>query len=854
MPESATASTFALSPRTKVLRLENGLEVLVLPDHRSPVVSVQGWVKVGSIHESEFLGGGISHLIEHLVFKGTTNFGGQEIAKCVQENGGQLNAYTSFDRTVYWVDAPSDGAERALDVVTDLIFRPKFPENEFEKEKEVIRREIAMGEDDPDRVLSQALFREAFTQHPTRHPVIGYLDAFNQLTLDNVWAFYRRHYVPNNVFLVIVGDITAEQAEAWVREKVGDVPRGMREPVMVPSEPRQLSARNARIGFDSEVTRVDLAWRIPSMTHPDMPVFDVLAKILGRGRSSRLYREIREKRKLAHSVGAWSYTPAHEGLFVLNADTTPDNRDALVYALRDEVEKVVRDGVTSDELEKARRSVQAGLYGGLVTTNGLASQIGSSWMLTGGVDLASSYLEAIEKVDSEAIQRVAAKWLVPSSECLVTVEPESAVAESTEAAAAIGERSASLMPAVNDSSVANGLNVLVGADHTVPLVSLQAAFIAGSQADPAGKSGLCRLVASSLLKGTATRTGEQLVAEIEGLGGSITSGAGNNTISVGAMVMRDDLPLALELLGDVLTHSTFPEEMVANERTAQLQMIKEAADHPVRVAMREARAALYGGSSLAHSALGTEAEVATLGRDDVAGFASNVLTASNGVLAVFGDADASEVQRHADGFIGGLVAGNGRASDVLAATVAPATTAQRIELQESTQQGVVVIAFPGPGVGHPDYLPMQLLNQATSDMASRLFLRIREEQGLAYYVSSTTFLGIGGGMFSFYLGTDPAKLAHAESELREEIKRLVEVGLDEDEFDRARASFRGDLIMGAQSPASLGTKACVDQLLGLGWNAVDHELERLKTITLGDVRAAAARWLHGEGVTVTVQP
>jgi len=161
-----SSERFRFSTRTSHLRFENGLEVLVLRDDFAPVVSVQGWVRVGSMHEEEFLGGGISHLIEHLVFKGTTHFGGQEIAKAVQSIGGQLNAYTSFDRTVYHVDGPVEGWDTAMRVVSDLIFFPKFPEDEFEREKEVIRREIAMGKDDPERVLGEALFKLSFAGHP----------------------------------------------------------------------------------------------------------------------------------------------------------------------------------------------------------------------------------------------------------------------------------------------------------------------------------------------------------------------------------------------------------------------------------------------------------------------------------------------------------------------------------------------------------------------------------------------------------------------------------------------------------------------------------------------------------------
>ncbi len=847
---SNSSERFQFSKRTSHLRFENGLEVLVLRDDFAPVVSVQGWVRVGSMHEEEFLGGGISHLIEHLVFKKTKHFDGQEIAKAVQEIGGQLNAYTSFDRTVYYVDGPAEGWETAIRVVSDLIFFPQFPDDEFEREKEVIRREIAMGKDDPERVLGEALFKLCFAGHPCRHPVIGYLEAFNQITLEDVKCFHARHYAPNNVFLVITGDITDNQVREWVETNLSSVERKMRAPVVLPTEPRQVGVRRDVISFDTEVSRVDLAWRIPSLTHPDMPVLDVMARVLGSGRSSRLYRKIREELQLAHSVSASSYTPGHDGLFVLNADTEPEKVEVLVEALRDEVKKLVQDGVTDAELEKAKRGVLSAMYGGLSTTTGLAGQLGGAWLLTGGLDLAQSYLGGIERVTNDAIRRVAGEWLTDDGECLVVVNPRNAESEevSDDSQKSVSRLMPDVLPAVHSS----GLQILVGPIHRVPLVSLQLAFLAGSQADPEGKAGLAQLTAKTLLKGTKTRSADALMDALESRGGRIGASSGNNTLSLGVSVMKDDLALAMEILSEVLTSPLLPQQGFELERAAQLQSIKESEDHLVSLAMREARAILYQGTVLENGALGSKESVGTIEHSDVEGFVNSRIVGSGGVVSVFGDVERQEVLDLLNGMP--LNAGDVDRVKSVNRLVTPVTTMESRVLHRDKQQGVVVIAFPAPGVGHPDSNALQLLNEASSDMASRLFQRIREEQGLAYYVSTTMFQGIGGGMFSFYLGTDPEKLDHAEAEMRAEILRLVTEGLDDEELFRAKQSMRGSLIMQSQSHSAMGTKAMIDHLLGMGWNAVENDLKEIEKLTREDVAAAAARWLVDSGVTVRVQP
>jgi zinc protease len=304
-PEPSAVIAFPPSTAQKWI-LANGLTVIVQEDRSAPVASVQAWCATGSINEDQHLGAGLSHILEHMLFKGTKTQSANQIAQSIQNVGGYINAYTSFDRTVFWIDVPKDGVGTALEVLSDAMMNSTLPPEEYKKEQEVIRREFAMGMDDPDRMASLLLFGTAYQRHPYRFPVIGELEIYNQLTQEQVMQYYKTRYVPNNLTFVVVGDVDAEK----VRQQLGDLfksyPEKSLKPVFIPSEPPQLGRREVHREFSTELTHLAMAWHIPEVTSPDVPALDLLSTILGDGRSSRLYRRIREEAGLAFGISSFS--------------------------------------------------------------------------------------------------------------------------------------------------------------------------------------------------------------------------------------------------------------------------------------------------------------------------------------------------------------------------------------------------------------------------------------------------------------------------------------------------------------------------------------------------------------------
>src|ERR1041384_2360222 len=233
----------AIPPGVRLITLDNGLTVIVKEDHSAPVVSAQAWCRAGSINEGAWLGAGLSHVLEHMLFKGTTNRAGSRIDQEVQEAGGYMNAYTSFDRTVYWINVPNTGARTAIDILCDIMQHAALPGEELAKELDVIRREMDMGQDAPGRRSSRRLFETAYTKSPYRYTIIGYRDIFDRLQREQIHDYYRTKYSPNNSFFVVTGDVKTEEVVEQIRAAYASAKFQALPPEVLPEEPRQMAER-----------------------------------------------------------------------------------------------------------------------------------------------------------------------------------------------------------------------------------------------------------------------------------------------------------------------------------------------------------------------------------------------------------------------------------------------------------------------------------------------------------------------------------------------------------------------------------------------------------------------------------
>ena len=845
-PDGSSVITFPPSSAQKWV-LPNGLTIIVQEDHSAPVASVQAWCATGSIDEDAHLGAGLSHILEHMLFKGTQTRSTNEIAQKIQDVGGYINAYTSFDRTVFWIDVPKDGVATALDVLADAMMNSTLPPEEYRKEQEVIRREFAMGMDDPDRMAGLLLFATAYQRHPYRFPVIGEIEIYNQLTQEQVMQYYKTRYVPNNLTFIVAGDVDAEKVRQQLTELFKPYPEQSLKPVFIPAEPPQLGLREVHQEFPTELTHLEFAWHIPEITNPDVPALDLLSTILGEGRSSRLYRRVREEAGLAFGISAFSYTPGDPGLFGIDATLDPKKRDAAEQLVLRIIDEVKQAGVTAEELTKAKKISLSHHLGALTTMRGQASDIGSNWFLTRNLNFSRDYLDAVQKVTLDDIKRVAANYLTNTNLTLVSLNPKGSLAAKAE-----GPRVAEAAE-IQKFELSNGLRLLVREDRRLPLVAMGAVFRGGLLAETTQDNGITRLMAKVLLKGTKTRTAEQIANQIEAVGGSISSDAGNNTFNVSLGVTKPDVKLGVELLSDVLLNATMPEKAIAREKEIQIAAIQQEEEQLTAVARNIMRQALFPRHPFALRANGSVESVQRLTQKDLLEFRDRYIAGKNGVIFVFGDVKTAEVKQLFEKALGGMKPGELALSDVHPA--APLSGTEAVESRKDKAQGVIMVGFRGASVSSPDRTVLDLIDEASSDLGSRFFVRIREQMGLAYYVGANQMQGLVPGLFAFYLGTDPQKIAPVKTALLDEIHKLANDGLTKDELARAKKKLIGQQEIANQSNDAFGYQCSLDEIYGLGFDFYKRLEHDVDAVTLDDIKRVAAKYFRDQPyVLATVRP
>ena len=851
MPRKTTGNTAPKGgladapPGVSLTTLDNGLTIIVGEDHSAPVVSAQAWAMTGSVHEDNWLGAGLSHVLEHMLFKGTERRGPGQIDQEVHDAGGYMNAYTSFDRTVYYIDVPNDGAPVAIDILCDIMQHASLPEDELAKEMDVIRREMDMNQDDPSRRSGRRLFETAYTKSPYRHTIIGYPDIFNSLTRDDIVGYYKKRYQPNNVFFVVTGDIAAEDVIKQISEAYEGNPAQAMPPMVLPTEPQQTAQRVRIEEAAVELGHVHFSWHIPDIRHEDVPVLDVLSTLLGSGRSSRLFREVREKQAVAHSADAWTYNPGLPGLFGMSAVVDGDKFEAARDAMLAELDKLRKKAPAKSEVAKAVKQTVSHTYASRKTMSGQAQDLGASWLAAGDLNFAHRFLDRVKQVTSADLLRVAQEYLTQDNMTIYALLPEGSVPKSDATLEVAAKHDVNLI------KLDNGLRLLVKPDHKLPFVQFRMVFEGGVLAESPANNGATALMTKLLLKGTKSRKAEAIAEEIESVGGHIDTYGGNNSLGVTAEVLAEDFDTGLELVADVVQNPAFPKGPLDRERQVQLAAIKAQRDELLSNCFKLMRRGLFGLQAYGLDNLGTEDSVTKLKVDDLRDLHAQLMVPENGVLAVYGDVDAEAVEAAVKKAFGKWQP----ETQPRASYTNPyggIGGRKRVVEKRDKKQAVLVIGFPSTTLDNPDRHALELIQEACSDLGSRLFMRIREKLGLAYYVGAQNFLGLQPGYFAFYCGTSPEKVDQVEKELLAEAKVLQENGLSEEELVRSKAKVIGQRKIARQELGGYAMSTALDELYGLGYDNYEQEDARYEAVDLATVKRIAQKYLNPEKCVVAM--
>ncbi len=635
-------------PATTATRLEadQGLDVLTHVDHTHPLISFQIWVETGSLHELPLPGAGLSHLLEHMVFKGTKNFSGDTLVSRVEELGGSWNAYTSQDRTVYYVEGPSEAAEEFLQLLFELVYLPNLPEEDYEMEREVIRREIAMGNDSPQRAAWYGMAKELYPESLKRFPVIGEIDRFDAITHAEMVHYHETRYTFDNSFIILSGDIDAPALLQRIKDMQQQVPKRRLHVIGQPAERILGVSQYATQEFAVTSCKAAVIWQIPEAGHPDILALELLAAVIGGARSSHLYKVLREREELAHGVSAWTYNTKHgKGMFAVSIECETETFTDAHTRLAELIAELDCTGSDSERaLERAKKQAYTAQLSTLTTVSGRASDLADNWFETRNLDFTRYYLEQLQHITVADLQRVAEQHLIgrPTlSHALVPKGFQPYLPPSTEAAA---EKS---LPVLQQLST--GMPLVLGVNRTLPVVTFRLAINAGIRLETEEREGLIALYSRLLGQGTLQRSKEEFAEAIDDLAATLTFSGGNNTFCVSGSCLQEDLDALCDLLLEAILEPNFQPDILERERAILLTRIQESAQDPVRLAFWKSRRALFPDSPYRFSRQGSEESVQQITLEDLTAVHQRIFHESEAVLSVFGDLGTAEeaiLERH----------------------------------------------------------------------------------------------------------------------------------------------------------------------------------------------------------------
>ena len=826
-------------PRASVHQqaLDNGLQVVWEEDHRQPLVAIEARIRGGLRGEGRYVGTGITHFIEHMLFKGTTTRKPGSIDQEVRSYGGTINAFTGFDTTGVTLFVESSRLREALAMLADILQHAVFPPDEFEKERAVVISEIQMNADDPDRRLNQLFWSRHFLDHPYRHPILGYQPLLERLTVKDLTDFYAAQYQPQNITIACAGDLDGAAFPALVTELFGGWARGTGDvgQQLVPPESPTASAKEASVDLPVQAVYAVLGFASVRLADPDLYALDVLSNILGDGRSSRLYETIVRKQQLAYAVASWNYTPYDPGAFAVQFRTDPEKLAAATRTILEIIAEVQRGGVTDAELQKAKRSATADYLFGLQTVEAKAADLASSLASTGDPLFSRQYVAGIERVTREQVQAAARRYLDTSKMTTAIVRPKTPAPAAAAAAPMAGQ-----IP-VTKARLGNGITTLIGVDHSLPIAAIVVAFHGGVRVETDPTQGLSNLVTQLLTRGTTRKNALEIAQQIESLGASIEPFSGRDGFGLVLQLLAQDLDQGIALIHELITQSTFGEDQLNTQRDLIAKQLLAQEDEIFDVGGRLLRKSLFGSHPYRFDPLGDRATIGSLTREQCLAFAKQWITPSNAVIAVFGDLDDRAVAQQLQRTFGAMTGTPSAWPDRLSEP--PLTETHRASQTMDKEQALIMLGFLGSNLTAPDRYALDVMTAVLSGMSGRLFQSVREAHGLSYTLGAAHVPGWDPGYLLVYAATRPDEQATVMKLLDEQLQLVVEQGFMDEEVEQAKRYLIGLHRMDLQHLVGLAKRSALDELYGLGYEAWATYEGRIRAVTTAMVNEAAKQHL-----------
>ena len=880
-PTVATPQTYPKLAFEKY-KLKNGLDVILVEDHRLPLVAVNLWYHVGPANEKAGRTG-FAHLFEHMMFQGSKHVGDDAHFKLLEGAGASdINGTTGFDRTNYFETLPSNQLELALWLESDRMgfLLDTLDQRKLANQRDVVRNERRQSrENSPYGLVNEGMFHLLFPKtHPYYPVVIGSHADIEAARLNDVRDFFKQYYTPNNASLAIVGDIDKTKSKALVEKYFGPIAAGAPVPKIDAVTPRITSERRAVVTDQVELPRVYMAWITDPIYKPGNAEADLLARIIGGGKYSRLYKRLVYEKQIAQDVNAFNQSTVLGSILTVQATAKPGVKpEDLEKAIDEELDAIRKDGPTQDQVDRARNLVQTQIVRGLETLGGfggVADRLNQYNHYLGNPDYLAKDLERYEKATPAAVQKIAQEKLGKDSRVVVygvpgkkviddvpkTTEEEKDSAQASGNSAQgqewraqppqVGVASSLSLPVPKKFTLPNGLTVLLVEKHNLPVVAANLVVLSGSEANPINKPGLASFTADMLDEGTNKRSALQIAEDAAQVGASLSTSSFSDASQVNVSALKKNADAAFELMSDVALQPAFPQKDLDRVRNTRLTLIRQQRDNPNALANRVFNNVVYGNNHpYGFAELGTADSTTAITRDDMLNFWKAGYVPGNSALVVAGDITEKELRALAEKYFGGW---SGKASPF-----------KRPDVETSTTQRVVIVDKPGAPqtalrIGHvgvarstADYVPLQVMNLGLGGLfSSRINMNLREKNGYTYGAFSTFDYRRGQGPFYAGSGVRTNVTAPAVKEVFNELERMRSSRMTDDELKTSKDAFARSLAgLFETTGQTVGT---INELFiyDLPLDFYNSLPARIDAVTAADVQRVAEKYLKPDSTVV----
>ena len=824
--------------------LDNGTTIVsrYMPD--SQLVTIQIRVMSGLSNEGEYASSGVSHFLEHLLFKGTDNKSSEQIRKEIKAMGGMVNASTGLDSAEYHLTVPNSHFEEAFSLLVDMVSQPVFTSEEMENEGEVILREIRMRNDSPTTRRIRLLFSQSYREHVYKYPIIGYEEVFKQLTREDILKYHSAVYRPERMVVGIAGGVSEEEVLRVSENELSGLEKGMSWQVSIQTEPRQIDESISKFPAEVSLGYLAMGFHTTSMYSRDLYSGDILSILLGEGNDSRLYKRLVKDKELLYSVSSLNYTPKYPGLFIItgigDAETIEEARNEI-FAV---VEGLKLVPVTDQELERARNQIVAEYFRMHENIGTIADSMTNSQLLTGDPAFFEKYVDEIKKVDRQEIEKIVEDYLTIDNSTTVLLIPEDIYVEEEEA-----PEWRKVQEEVKMMELGNGLKIIAMRKGNLPLVSVTLASMGGIRAENVDNNGISNLTSALILKGTNTRSEDEIIPVLERKGGGIGTFSGLNSIGITMDVMADNIDEALDIFEDVAKNASFPPGEIKKEKREVVASIVEENKDIFRNGTIHLQKLIYGEHPYAMRVDGRIQTVVPLTREEIMAFYKDHMVPEKTVLSIVGDIDPDRMlQALADRFL----YWRGDLQTIEKKEVMTLTEAEEEDISMKKEQSLFLMGFQSVEVSDDRKYALDVISSILSGSDGLLFHAAREEQALTYTSGAISNPGVDPGYFVVYVATTEEDLAKARDTVLEVLDEIKTGNITEEDVTSAKNWLISQYALSLQSNSSVSMTMALEELYGLGYDNYKKYPEKVRAVTKGSIVSVANELLDMDKAAIVV--